>query len=70
MIKCGASRTFYHFFATGLINSIIQEHKCKILFIMTLKITLQISIWCEKVKMLPSFRQRYNGPHYVTLLNL
>ena len=27
-IKCKASRAFYLFFATSLINSIIQEHEC------------------------------------------
>ena len=27
-IKCEASRAFYLFFATSLINSIIQEHEC------------------------------------------
>ena len=32
-IKCEACRAFYLFFATSLINPIIQEHKCKILFI-------------------------------------
>ena len=32
-IKCEACRIFYLFFATSLINSIIQEHKCSILFI-------------------------------------
>ena len=26
--KCEACRAFYRFFATSLINSIIQEHKC------------------------------------------
>ena len=26
--KCEASRAFYLFFATSLINSIIQEHEC------------------------------------------
>ena len=31
-IKCEACREFYLFF-TSLINSIIQKHKCKILFI-------------------------------------
>ena len=29
---------FHHFSATSLINSIIQEHKCYILFIMTLNL--------------------------------
>ena len=27
-IKCEACRAFYLFFATSLLNSIIQEHKC------------------------------------------
>ena len=27
-IKCEACRAFYLFFATSLINSIIQEHEC------------------------------------------
>ena len=27
-IKCVACRAFYIFFATSLINSIIQEHEC------------------------------------------
>ena len=27
-IKCEACQAFYLFFATSLINSIIQEHKC------------------------------------------
>ena len=28
VIKCEACRAFYYFFATSLINSIIQEHEC------------------------------------------
>ena len=32
-IKCETSRAFYLFFATRLINSIIQEHEYWILFI-------------------------------------
>ena len=32
-IKCEACQEFYHFFATSLINSIMQEHKFYILFI-------------------------------------
>ena len=31
--KMQACRAFYPFFATSLINSIIQEHSCQILFI-------------------------------------
>ena len=33
VIKCEACQAFYHFFTTCLINSIIQEHECKFLFI-------------------------------------
>ena len=32
-IKCETCRAFYLFFTTSLINSIIQEHECKIRFI-------------------------------------
>ena len=32
-IKCEACPAFYLFFATSLINSLIQEHVCEILFI-------------------------------------
>ena len=32
-IKCEACRAFYLFFATSLINSIMQEYECKIIFI-------------------------------------
>ena len=31
--RLNASLVLYHFFATSLINSIIQENKCYILFI-------------------------------------
>ena len=34
-IKCEACRAFYLFFATSLINSIRQEHECKILFLIS-----------------------------------
>ena len=32
-IKCEACQAFYLFFTTSLINSIIHEHECYILFI-------------------------------------
>ena len=32
-IKCEACRAFYLFYAMSLINSIVQEHECYILFI-------------------------------------
>ena len=31
-----------------------------------IKIILKSHLWCENVKILPSFTHRYNGPHYVT----
>ena len=38
---------------------------------MTLKFyTLKITFRRENIKIVPSFTQRYNGHHYVTLLNL
>ena len=36
--KCESCRAFYYFFATSLINSIIQEHECSILYHMKLKL--------------------------------
>ena len=33
VIKCESCQAIYHVFATSLINSIIQEHECSILFI-------------------------------------
>ena len=33
---------------------------------MTLKLLKKSLSWCENVKILPSFMQRYNGRHYVT----
>ena len=32
-VKCEMGRAIYGFFATSLINSIIQERECKILYI-------------------------------------
>ena len=37
---------------------------------MTLKLLKKYNFWHEKIKILPSFTQQYNGIHYVTLLNL
>ena len=52
-------------FATSLINSLMQEHECSILFITAFKLfTIKIAFsWCKNVKILPSFTQRYNGHH-------
>ena len=38
---------FNRLFTTSLINSIIQEHKCKILFIYDIEIILKFYFWCE-----------------------
>ena len=40
--KCEACRAF-HLFFTSLINSIIQEHECKILFIIWHKDHIKVS---------------------------
>ena len=36
MIKCEACQRCYNFFAMSLINLIIHNHECKILFILSL----------------------------------
>ena len=35
-----------------------------------IKVILKSLFWCENVRILQSFTQRYNGRHYVTLLYL
>ena len=54
---------FYKFDNTGaqMLHSIYH---------MTLKILKNGIFICEKVQIFPSFTQRYNGSHYVTLQNL
>ena len=47
-VKCEACRAFYRFFATSLINSIIQEHECKILFIIRRLNYFVIAIFVRK----------------------
>ena len=44
VIKCEACRAFYHFFATSLINSIIQEHGCYIIFMTCHLNSLKIAV--------------------------
>ena len=50
----------------ALINSIIQEHLCKVLFITILEI-IKNAFWHENIKILPSFMQRYDErqTHYL-----
>ena len=36
---------------------------------MTLKLLKKYHFWCENIKLLPSFTQRYNGRHFTTLVN-
>ena len=55
-IKCEACRAFYHFFATSLINSTIQEQEIDSFYHMTLKNSVQIlksHFWHENVRGLP-----------------
>ena len=59
--------SIYLFFTTSLINSMIQEHECQILFITghhnqitkNRILGVKISRFCH-------FTQRYNGRHYIT----
>ena len=55
-MKCEACRTFYCFFTTSLINSIIQEHKV-LDSIYHIKLLKDRIFWCENVKILPYFKQ-------------
>ena len=56
-------------FPTSLSNSIIQEHECKILFYHRTSKFDKIALGRKNVYIL-SITQRYNGRHFVTLLNL
>ena len=47
-IKCEACRAFYLFFATSLINSIIQEHEFRFYLSYDIKYTLKSHFWREK----------------------
>ena len=59
---CEASNEFKKFNNTGaqMLDSFYHR---------ALKL-LKIAFWRENVKILPSFTLRYNGGHYVWLLNL
>ena len=48
-IKCLASLTFYLFTSTSLINSIIHEYTCKILYFLTNQVFLPISCYMYMV---------------------
>ena len=64
-LKCKACRAFYFFFATSLMNLIIQEHDCKILFIIW-QITLKYHFLRKKVIFLSLCTQRCYGCHNVS----
>ena len=61
--KMQGLRAFYHFFPTGLINSIIQEHECLFLFIIRLLNCFFTPLLCETVKILPNLCLWY-GHHF------
>ena len=54
-IKCEAYRAFFYFFATSLVNSIIKEHECEILFTTGHLNYLKSHVWRENVNILSAF---------------
>ena len=55
----------------NLINSIIQEHECYVLFITGHQNYLKITfVMCKHKDFAIIFTQHYNGRHYTMLLNL
>ena len=64
--KMQACRAFYLFFATSLINSIIQEHNVRFYLSYDIKITLK-SHSCRKIVIILSLcTQRCYGRHNVS----
>ena len=59
-MKCNACRAFYHVFATGSINFMIQKKNVRICLSYDIKINLKLDcvVMCATVKR-----------HYITLLN-
>ena len=55
-IKCEACRAFYLFFATSLINSIIQGTNVRFYLSYDVKIILKSYFWHEDVRVLPYVR--------------
>ena len=68
-ITCEAGQACYLFFAMSLINSVIQEHECYILFITRHKFTLKSHFYL-KTSRFCMFTQHYNEHHYARLQNL
>ena len=58
-IKCETCRAFYLYFATNLINSILQELECWILLYVSqfIKITLKLHFCHDNFEILSSFTQ-------------
>ena len=65
-MKCEACRAFYLFFATSLINSIIQEHEFRFYLSYVIKNTLKSHFWRKNVVILSLCTQRCYGRHYVS----
>ena len=65
-IKCEARPAFYRFFATSLINSIIQSKKVRFYLSYDIKITLKSHYWREKDKIFSLCTQRYYGHHNIS----
>ena len=67
VIKCEACRAFYIFFATSLINSIIQKHEIWFIFTYDIKITLKSHLELRKNVMILICTLRCYGIHNVSL---
>ena len=65
-IKCEAHQAFYHFFATSLINYIIQSTNVRSYLSYDIQITLKSHYWREKDKIFSLCTQRYYGRHNVS----
>ena len=64
-IKCEACRSFYIFFATRLINSIIQEQNFRFYFAYDIKITLKSHFCRNNVIILSLCTQLCYGHHNI-----
>ena len=64
--KMRACRAIYLYYATSLINSIIQEHNVRFYLSYEIKITLKSHFWRENVIILSLCMQRCYGRHNVS----
>ena len=67
-MKCEACQEFWHFFVTSLINLIIQEHDCEVIFIVWpenyFKSRLEIA-WNYAFMLPNNYMRNHYGRHYI-----